>query len=86
LSNISLAKLKFKEDDQRLLEHTLELERKAQSRLFVLKLDGSPVWEHQAGLLGFEHRFPLMGCQCSVQAITLGALYTRYRLSMKSQR
>lgn len=78
-----LATLNFKAGSQEHQEHTVELERKSGSRHYIVTLDGNPVWEHQAGLLGFTGRFPLLGCQCGVQTITLGGLFTRHRLSVQ---
>jgi len=75
--------LNFKSGSHEHQEQTVERKRKPGSRHYVVKVDGNPVWEQQAGLLGFTGQFPFFGCRCNVQAITLGGLFTRRRLSVQ---
>jgi len=80
---MTLATLNFQVSNHEHKEHTVTLEREPGSCRYTVKMDGSPVWEHQAGLLGFVAQFPLVGCRCNVQAVTLGGLFTRYKLSVR---
>ncbi len=78
--NQALAAMNFQIDGQ---QHTAHLERDPGTRHYVVKVDGQALWTRSAGLLGFRGQFPVLGCRCHVQGITLGGLLTRYRLSLQ---